>query len=191
VGGDIVFIEAAQTPGSNRLILTGLLGGVMKKSAQTALTLVKARAYRLGIAPGAFHKTDIHLHVPAGATPKDGPSAGVAMCIRTVMLPARNRRDLVPPGPASRRTTPKKCHSLGLPAARGRAIADPYMPHAAARSAACRTASTACWGSSRCPPSGAAESLSWCCTPCWKCWPACSTWSSPTRAEMTRRTRSS
>jgi ATP-dependent Lon protease len=139
VGGDILFIEAAQTPGSNRLILTGQLGDVMKESAQTALTLVKARADKFGIAPDAFDQTDIHIHVPAGATPKDGPSAGIAMCvaltslltcrparadvamtgeislrglalpiggvkekvlaaqragIRTVMLPARNRRDL-------------------------------------------------------------------------------------------------
>jgi ATP-dependent Lon protease len=86
VGGDILFIEAAQTPGSNRLILTGQLGDVMKESAQTALTLVKARAEKLGIAPGAFDKTDIHIHVPAGATPKDGPSAGIAMCVALTSL---------------------------------------------------------------------------------------------------------
>ncbi|WHZ11743.1 MAG: ATP-dependent protease La Type I [Burkholderiaceae bacterium] len=139
VGGDILFIEAARMPGSGRLILTGQLGDVMKESAQAALSLVKARAEALGIAPESFEKSDIHVHVPAGATPKDGPSAGVAMFvaltslltgrpvhsdvamtgeislrglvlpiggvkekvlaaqragIRTVLLPARNRRDL-------------------------------------------------------------------------------------------------
>jgi ATP-dependent Lon protease len=139
VGGDILFIEAARMPGSGRLTLTGQLGDVMKESAQAALTLVKARSAELGIAPEVLEKSDIHVHVPAGATPKDGPSAGVAMFvalsslltgravrsdvamtgeislrglvlpiggvkekvlaalragIRTVMLPARNRRDL-------------------------------------------------------------------------------------------------
>ena len=79
VGGDILFIEASRTPGSGRLILTGQLGDVMKESAQAALTLVKSRAASLGIDPAAFEKTDVHVHVPAGATPKDGPSAGVAM----------------------------------------------------------------------------------------------------------------
>jgi len=139
VGGDILFIEASQAPGTGRLILTGQLGDVMKESAQAALSLVKTRAATLGIAPEKFEKSDIHVHVPAGATPKDGPSAGVAMFvaltslltgrpvrsdvamtgeislrglvmpiggvkekvlaalragIRTVMLPARNERDL-------------------------------------------------------------------------------------------------
>jgi len=139
VGGDILFIEAARTPGSGKLILTGQLGEVMKESAQAALSLVKARSTTLGIEAALLEKSDIHVHVPAGATPKDGPSAGVAMFtsltslltgrpvrsdvamtgeislrglvlpiggvkekvlaalragIRTVMLPARNRRDL-------------------------------------------------------------------------------------------------
>ena len=139
VGGDILFIEAARTPGSGRLILTGQLGEVMKESAQAALSLVKARSAALGVATESLDKADIHVHVPAGATPKDGPSAGVAMFvaltsllsnrpvrssvamtgeislrglvlpiggvkekvlaaqragITTVMLPARNRRDL-------------------------------------------------------------------------------------------------
>ena len=139
VGGDILFVEAARMPGAGKLILTGQLGDVMKESAQAALSLVKARAQQLGIAPEALEKSDIHVHVPAGATPKDGPSAGVAMFvalaslltgrpvrsdvamtgeislrglvlpiggvkekvlaalragITTVMLPARNRRDL-------------------------------------------------------------------------------------------------
>ena len=79
VGGDILFIEATRTPGNGRLILTGQLGDVMKESAQAALSIVKNRAAELGIAAKAFEKTDIHIHVPAGAMPKDGPSAGVAM----------------------------------------------------------------------------------------------------------------
>jgi ATP-dependent Lon protease len=140
VGGDILFVEATRTPGSGKLILTGQLGDVMKESAQAALTLLKSRATQLGIAAGALEKVDVHLHVPAGAIPKDGPSAGVAMFVAlasmatdravrpdvamtgeislrglvlpvggvkekvlaalragvgTVMLPARNRKDLV------------------------------------------------------------------------------------------------
>jgi len=78
-GGDILFIEATKMPGNGRLILTGQLGDVMKESAQAALSLVKSRAEAMGIAPKAFEENDIHVHVPAGATPKDGPSAGVAM----------------------------------------------------------------------------------------------------------------
>ena len=79
VGGDILFIEASRTPGKGSLILTGQLGEVMRESVQAALTLVKGRAAQLGIDPTIFEKSDIHVHVPAGATPKDGPSAGVAM----------------------------------------------------------------------------------------------------------------
>ena len=139
VGGDILFVEAARMPGNGKLILTGQLGEVMKESAQAALSLVKARAQHLGIEAETLEKSDIHIHVPAGATPKDGPSAGVAIFvaltsllterpvrsdvamtgeislrglvlpiggvkekvlaalqagIRTVMLPARNQRDL-------------------------------------------------------------------------------------------------
>jgi len=79
VGGDILFIEATRVPGRGTLILTGQLGDVMRESAQAALTLVKSRAAQLGVDPSIFEKSDIHVHVPAGATPKDGPSAGVAM----------------------------------------------------------------------------------------------------------------
>ena len=79
VGGDILFVESARMPGHGKLILTGQLGDVMKESAQAALSLVKAQATELGIDPKLLDKSDIHVHVPAGAIPKDGPSAGVAM----------------------------------------------------------------------------------------------------------------
>ncbi len=147
-GGDILFIEATRVPGSGRLILTGQLGDVMKESAQAALTLAKARASDFGFDVGLFEKSDVHIHVPAGAIPKDGPSAGVAMFlalaslltgrtarndtamtgeislrglvlpiggvkekvlaaaragIGTVMLPARNRKDLEDVPEAARR----------------------------------------------------------------------------------------
>ena len=138
-GGDILFIESSRVKGTGQLILTGQLGEVMKESAQAAVTLVKSQADRLGIDPAMLENVDLHIHVPAGAIPKDGPSAGVAMAtslasllskrtvradvamtgeislrgvvlpvggikekcvaaaragIRTVILPARNRRDL-------------------------------------------------------------------------------------------------
>jgi ATP-dependent Lon protease len=86
VGGDILFIEAAKTPGGNKLILTGQLGEVMRESAQAALSLVKTQAAQLGLDASDFEKIDIHVHVPAGATPKDGPSAGVAMFIALASL---------------------------------------------------------------------------------------------------------
>jgi ATP-dependent Lon protease len=86
VGGDILFIEATRIPGNGQLILTGQLGEVMKESAQAALSLVKGRALGLGFDPGMFAKSDIHVHVPAGAIPKDGPSAGVAMFTALVSL---------------------------------------------------------------------------------------------------------
>ncbi|WP_281024215.1 endopeptidase La [Methylocystis hirsuta] len=86
VGGDILFIEATRIPGSGKLILTGQLGEVMRESAQAALSIVKNRAGLFGIESGGFEKTDIHIHVPAGAIPKDGPSAGVAMFLALVSL---------------------------------------------------------------------------------------------------------
>jgi ATP-dependent Lon protease len=79
VGGDILFIEATRATGNGKLILTGQLGDVMKESAQAALSIVKNRAASLGIDEELFAKSDIHIHIPAGAIPKDGPSAGVAM----------------------------------------------------------------------------------------------------------------
>jgi ATP-dependent Lon protease len=138
VGGDILFVESSRVPGSGKLILTGQLGEVMKESAQAAMTLVKGQSESLGVDALVFEKSDVHIHVPAGAVPKDGPSAGVAIFtslvsmltqrtvshdvamtgeislrglvlpvggikektvaaarsgIRTVILPARNRRD--------------------------------------------------------------------------------------------------
>src|SRR5690349_9794311 len=86
VGGDILFIEATRTPGSGRLILTGQLGEVMRESAQAALSIVKNRAADFEIDATRFEKSDIHVHVPAGAIPKDGPSAGVAMFMALVSL---------------------------------------------------------------------------------------------------------
>ncbi len=85
-GGDILFIEATRVAGSGKLILTGQLGEVMKESAQAALTLTKARAAELGFDVALFEKSDVHIHVPAGAIPKDGPSAGVAMFVALVSL---------------------------------------------------------------------------------------------------------
>src|SRR5438270_573388 len=79
VGGDILFIEASRIPGKGALILTGQLGDVMRESAQAALTLLKSKTAQLEIDSSIFEKSDIHVHLPAGATPKDGPSAGVAM----------------------------------------------------------------------------------------------------------------
>ncbi len=85
-GGDILFIEATHTPGGGRLILTGQLGEVMKESAQAAVSLLKTRASKFEIDPAVFEKSDIHIHVPAGAIPKDGPSAGVAIFTALVSL---------------------------------------------------------------------------------------------------------
>lgn len=79
VGGDILFIEASVAPGSGKLTITGQLGDVMKESAVLALSYLKTRADDLGIPPTAFTEWDLHLHVPAGAVPKDGPSAGVSI----------------------------------------------------------------------------------------------------------------
>ncbi len=138
-GGDILFIESSRVRGTGKLILTGQLGDVMKESAQAAVTLVKSQSERLGVNASMLDDCDLHIHVPAGAIPKDGPSAGVAIAtslaslltqrtvradvamtgeislrgvvmpvggikekcvaaaragIRTVILPARNRRDL-------------------------------------------------------------------------------------------------
>jgi ATP-dependent Lon protease len=86
VGGEILFIEATKMYGAGKLILTGQLGDVMKESAQAALSYVRTNAERLGIAKDFLDKSDIHIHIPAGAMPKDGPSAGVTMFTALVSL---------------------------------------------------------------------------------------------------------
>jgi len=89
-GGDVLFVEATTVPGKGRLILTGKLGEVMQESAQAAVTHARSRASLLDIPPTFFDKHDIHIHVPAGAIPKDGPSAGVT--IATALVSAITRR---------------------------------------------------------------------------------------------------
>jgi len=89
VGGDIMFVEAIQMPGKGQITLTGQLGDVMKESAQAAWSLLRARAGALGIPVDAFTQTDVHLHVPAGAVPKDGPSAGITIATALASLLCR------------------------------------------------------------------------------------------------------
>ena len=89
VGGDIMFIEAIQMPGKGQITLTGQLGDVMKESAQAAWSLLRARAVALGIPLEAYTQTDVHLHLPAGAVPKDGPSAGIAIATALASLLCR------------------------------------------------------------------------------------------------------
>ncbi|MBN1392888.1 MAG: endopeptidase La [Sedimentisphaerales bacterium] len=86
IGGELLFIESASMPGKGNLQLTGYIGDVMKESAQAAFSIVKANAKKLNIEPEKFRKFDYHIHVPAGAVPKDGPSAGVAMFTSLVSL---------------------------------------------------------------------------------------------------------
>ena len=86
VGGDLLTIEAVSMPGKGNVIRTGTLGDVMKESIEAARTVVRSRSKRLGIRPDVFEKSDIHIHVPEGATPKDGPSAGIAMTTALVSI---------------------------------------------------------------------------------------------------------
>jgi ATP-dependent Lon protease len=90
-GGEILFIEATKYPGKGAITLTGQIGNVMKESMQAALSLVRTRAAALGIAPEAFNENDLHVHVPSGAIPKDGPSAGVSMFTALASLFANRR----------------------------------------------------------------------------------------------------
>ncbi len=105
VGGDILFVESSRVAGNGKLILTGQLGEVMKESAQAAVTLVKGHAERLGIDTQIFEKSDLHIHVPAGAVPKDGPSAGVAIFTSLVSLLTQRtvRKDVAMTGEISLR----------------------------------------------------------------------------------------
>jgi len=104
-GGDILFIESSRVRGSGKLILTGQLGDVMKESAQAAVTLIKSRADRLGLDPAALDNCDLHIHVPAGAIPKDGPSAGVAIAtsLASLLLQRTVRSDVAMTGEISLR----------------------------------------------------------------------------------------
>jgi len=86
VGGDIIFVEATQMPGKGNMVLTGQLGDVMKESAQAALSYVRSRSEELGIREGFLDKHDVHIHIPAGAIPKDGPSAGITLFIAIASL---------------------------------------------------------------------------------------------------------
>jgi len=99
-GGDILYIEATSMRGKGMLTLTGHLGDVMKESAHAALTYVRSRAEKLGINPDVFAKTDVHIHVPAGAIPKDGPSAGVTMAtaLASVFTNTPVRKDIAMTG---------------------------------------------------------------------------------------------
>ena len=105
VGGDILFIEATSMPGKGQLILTGQLGDVMKESAQAAFSLVKTRAGSLGLASFDFSTRDLHVHLPAGAIPKDGPSAGVALflAIASLLTGRKVRSDVAMTGEISLR----------------------------------------------------------------------------------------
>ncbi len=100
VGGDLLIIEAVMLPGKGKMLITGKLGEVMQESVQAAASFVRSRAVRFGIQPPTFEKTDIHVHVPEGAIPKDGPSAGIAMCtsIISVLTGIPVRRDVAMTG---------------------------------------------------------------------------------------------
>jgi ATP-dependent Lon protease len=91
VGGEIIFIEATRMPGKGQLLLTGSLGDVMKESAQTALSYLRSQSKTLEIDMADYAKHDIHIHIPAGATPKDGPSAGVTLLVALASLLTRRR----------------------------------------------------------------------------------------------------
>ena len=91
VGGEVMFIEATRMPGKGGLLLTGSLGDVMKESAQTALSYLRSQSKSLGVDMTDFNKFDIHIHVPAGATPKDGPSAGVTLLVALASLLTKRR----------------------------------------------------------------------------------------------------
>ena len=113
VGGDVLFVEASRMAGGSQLTLTGQLGDVMKESARIALSWFRAHATRFGVDPQFYKDSEIHLHVPAGAIPKDGPSAGVTMVTRAGVGAVR-------PAGAQRRGDDRRDHAVGPRAARGR-----------------------------------------------------------------------
>jgi ATP-dependent Lon protease len=86
VGGEILFVEAVMLPGKGKMTITGKLGEVMQESVQAAASYIRSKSLSFGVIPPIFEKNDIHIHVPEGATPKDGPSAGVAMCTSIVSM---------------------------------------------------------------------------------------------------------
>ncbi len=100
VGGEILFIEAARYPGKGNIILTGQIGDVMKESATAAFSLIRSRTKELGIDPKLLAESEIHIHIPAGAVPKDGPSAGVAMftALASLLLNRPVRHDVAMTG---------------------------------------------------------------------------------------------
>jgi ATP-dependent Lon protease len=100
VGGEVLFIEATRMPGKGNITLTGQIGDVMKESATAAYSLIRSRAVSFGIDPQLLADSDIHIHVPAGAIPKDGPSAGVAMftALASLMLNRPVRHDVAMTG---------------------------------------------------------------------------------------------
>ena len=105
VGGDILFVETSRMPGRGQLEITGQLGDVMKESARAALTYVRSNAKALGVDPAFLDKQDLHIHVPAGATPKDGPSAGVTIftALTSLLTGRRVRPDTAMTGEATLR----------------------------------------------------------------------------------------
>jgi ATP-dependent Lon protease len=86
VGGEILFVESTRMRGRGKVTITGRLGDVMRESAQAALSWIRSNAKQLGVDDGLFDRSDFHIHVPAGATPKDGPSAGVTLTVSLVSL---------------------------------------------------------------------------------------------------------
>jgi ATP-dependent Lon protease len=105
VGGEVLFIEATRMPGKGGLLLTGSLGEVMKESAQTAMSYLRSQSQSLGIDLSDYSKYDIHIHVPAGGTPKEGPSAGVTLvaALASLLTKRRVRSDVAMTGEISLR----------------------------------------------------------------------------------------
>jgi ATP-dependent Lon protease len=136
-GGDVLFIEAAAVPGKGALTLTGKLGDVMQESARAAITVARSRAEALGVAADFFEKHDLHIHVPAGATPKDGPSAGVSLttAVVSVMTRRKVRREVAMTGEITLRGRVLPIGGLKEKsvAAHRNKVSDVIIPHGNAR----------------------------------------------------------